>query len=176
MHFSKQVQHACKWPRHASKAKSNRNKTQFLISGKHAGRLPGLGRGPTPPCRGVASMATIKEMRSEKSGFPSLKEHVEHEEQEHGEDECKIILCYYKIWDFMLWIQKHGPGYPYSRILREQTQNMNLKANFRIKQDFFFKNTWTLFSLSKTNFKSMHDMQNRFDHAIQLDDRWEQQE
>ena len=34
-------------------------------------------------------MATVKEMESEKSGFPSLEEHDEHEEHEHEEDECK---------------------------------------------------------------------------------------
>mgnify|MGYP003703490667 CR=1 FL=1 len=34
----------------------------------------------------------------------------------------KIVICYFKIWDFMLWVQKHGPGYLYSRILWEQTQ------------------------------------------------------
>ena len=34
-------------------------------------------------------MATFKEMRSGKSGFPSLEEHDEHEEHEHEEDECK---------------------------------------------------------------------------------------
>ena len=70
------------------KTKLSQNKTLFLISGKHAGRLPGLGRGPTPPHRGVASMAIFKEMKLGKSGFPSLEEHDEHEEHEHEDDEC----------------------------------------------------------------------------------------
>ena len=85
----KQALHGCKCFRYSFKTKLSQNKTLFLISGKHAGRLPGLGRGPTPPCRGVASMATFKEMRSWESGFPSLEEHDEHEEHGHEEDECK---------------------------------------------------------------------------------------
>ena len=43
-----------------------KSKHSFLSLEKQAGQLPGLGRGPTPPCRGVASMATFKEMRSGK--------------------------------------------------------------------------------------------------------------
>ena len=79
----KQALHECKRFRHSFKTKSNQNKTLFLISGKHNGYQPDLGRGPTPPCRGVVPMATFKEMKSGKSGFPFLEEH---EHEEHG---CK---------------------------------------------------------------------------------------
>ena len=47
--------------------------------GKHAGHHPDLGRGYTPPCRGVFPRATSKEKRSGNSGFPSTDEHEEHE-------------------------------------------------------------------------------------------------
>ena len=54
---------------------------------------------------------------------------------------------------------------------KNEHKNTKLNANFQIEQDFSFVNTRTPFSLSKTNFKSMHDMQNGFDHAMQLDDQ-----
>ena len=47
--------------------------------GKHAGHHPGLGRGSTPPRRGVFPRATCKEKRSGNSGFPSADEHEKHE-------------------------------------------------------------------------------------------------
>ena len=58
----------------------------FLISGKHAGYQPGLGRGTTPLGRDIVPMTTFKEMKSGKSGCPS-NEHEEHEGQEHKEHE-----------------------------------------------------------------------------------------
>ena len=34
----------------------------------------------------------------------------------------KIITSLFKIWDFMRWVRKHGPGHPYLKILWKQTQ------------------------------------------------------
>ena len=62
-------------------------KSLFLISGKHTGHQPGLGRGPTPLGRGVVPMTTFREMKSGKSGFP-FEEHEEHDHEEHKEHEC----------------------------------------------------------------------------------------
>ncbi|KAI7991042.1 MADS-box transcription factor 27 [Camellia lanceoleosa] len=46
-------------------------------------------------------------------------------------------------------VQKRGLGYSFEKIMQEQTQNMILVPNFRIKTRFSFKNTRTTFSLSK---------------------------
>ena len=73
------------------------------------------------------------------------------------------IWCYeYKNMDLGTHIQGSSEN---------KHKNMKLNANFQIKQDLSFKNTWTPFSLSKTNFKSMHVMQNGVDHAMQLDEQ-----
>ena len=48
-------------------------KSLFLISRKHAGHQPGLGRGPTPLGRGVVPMTTFREIESGNSGFSLLK-------------------------------------------------------------------------------------------------------
>ena len=66
-----------------SKLSRIETKHSFSSREKLARHQPSLGRGPTPTCRGVAPMATFKEMKSGKSGFPFLEEH---EHKEHG---CK---------------------------------------------------------------------------------------
>ena len=97
--------------------------------------------------------------------------------RKHEEYECSFTTCYYKIWDFHATSLKTWTWVPVLEVLAE----INTKTWFSMqasgsKQDFFFKNVWTLFSLSKISFKLMHDVQNRFDHAMQLDKHKEQQE
>ena len=167
----KQVSHACRWSRHSSRLSRIKTNT-VLYLGKYARLLPGLGRGATPPCRGVASMATFKGMKSGKI-WVSLSWRT---------------WWTWRTWTWGRWMQRSWFAITKSEIssyefknmdlgthiqgsCENKHKNMNLNANFQIKQDFSFKNTWTLFSLSKTNFKSMHDMQNGADHAMQLDDQ-----
>jgi len=58
--------------------------------------------------------------------------------------------------------------------MQEQTQNMIFVPNSSIKMGLCSRTHEKPFSLSKTNFKTMHDMQNKTDHAMQLDIQQEQ--
>ena len=55
------------------------------------------------------------------------------------------------------------------RSYENKHKNMDLDTNFWIKTWFYFKNTRTSFSLSKTNFKSMHGSWIMLDHAMWSD-------
>ena len=68
------------------KTKSIKLKHSFSSLVKHAGQLPSLGRGPAPPCRGVASMATFKSEVGKNLGSP-LEKHEKHEHEEHDHEE-----------------------------------------------------------------------------------------
>ncbi|CAL5380084.1 unnamed protein product [Camellia sinensis] len=81
------------------KTKSIKLKHSFLSLEQHAGQLPGLGRGPTPPCRGVASMAIFKSEVGKNLGFPldnmknrSMKNL---KNMNMGKMNAKIETCYY---------------------------------------------------------------------------------
>lgn len=37
----------------------------------------------------------------------------------HEKYECLIIICHHKSGIFVLWVWKHGPGYPYLKSLRK---------------------------------------------------------
>ena len=67
----------------------------------------------------------------------------------HEKYECLIIICHHKSGFFVLWVWKHGPGYPYLEIMQEQTQNMSLGEKLSDQNKTFLKNTWMSFSLSK---------------------------
>ena len=173
----KHASYVYKWSRHSSEIKSNQNKTQFRISETHAGHQPGLGRGTTPPRRGVFPRATFKEKRSGK---------------------IWVSLCWWtwRTWawkTWKIWMLNHNLLLQNLEFSCYEFENMDLGTHtwsscgnkhktwflmqtFGSKQDFFFKNIWTQFSLSKTSFKLMHDVQNRFDRAMQLDKHKEQQE
>ena len=131
--FSKQALYAWKWSRHShqiqvnNKAKHAGSLNTAPVSWRHAGYQPGLCRGPTPPCRGVDPMPSVKGI----VGQPGIP--IEgHDEHDHEEDECKIITRY-KNLRFHAMSSKHGPGYPYKKVMQEQTQNMVFVPSFRIK-------------------------------------------
>ena len=143
----KQVSHACKWPRHSLKTNSNQNKTQFLISGK-------------------TRWSTTRSRPRSHTSLPrcGLDGHIQGHEVEKiwvslswrtrrtwrtwtwGRWMQRSWFAITKIRDFMLWIQNMDLCTHIQGSCENKHKNMNLNANFLIKQDFFFKNTWTLFS------------------------------
>ena len=162
--FSKQALYACKWSRHSHQIQVN-NKAKHVgclntapVSWKYTGYQPGLCRGPTPPCRGVVPMASFKNKVGKNLGFP-LKNMKNMMNMIMMKNECKIITCY-KSLRFHAMSSKHGRWYPYKKIMQEPTQKHGLCSKLSDQNETFFKNTWKPFSLSKTNFNSMHDMQN----------------
>ena len=57
--------------------------------------------------------------KSGKPGFP-FEAHEEHDEHDREKDECKFKTCY-KNLRFHAMSSKHGPGYPYKKVMQEQT-------------------------------------------------------
>ena len=100
----------------------------------------------------------------ENLGFPSFEEHEEHGCKDHNVSLQKSEISCYEFKNMDL-------GTHTRRFYENKHKNMNLNANFRIKQGFLFKTTWITLSLSKPDFKSMHGLQIRFDHSMQLDDQ-----
>ena len=76
--------------------------------------------------------------RSGKPGFP-FEAHEEHDEHDHEKDECKFKTCY-KNLRFHAKSSKHGPGYPYKKIIQEQTQKHGSSSKLSDQNETFFKN------------------------------------
>ena len=68
-------------------------------------------------------------------------------------------------------VQNRDLGTRSRKLCKNKHKNMVFAPNFSIKMRLSSRTYEKPFSFSKTNFKSMHDMQNRFDHAMQLDDQ-----
>ncbi|KAI8021086.1 La protein 1 [Camellia lanceoleosa] len=60
---------------------------------------------------------------------------------------------------------KHGPGYPYKKTMQEQPQKHDSCLKLSDQNKVFFQEHLNIIFSFKINFKSMHDMQNRFNHV-----------
>ena len=65
----------------------------------------------------------------------------------------------------------YGLKYQFKKVMQAQTQKHGFRSKLFNQNETLFKNTWkTIFSF-QTNFKTMHDMQNKSDRAMKLDDQ-----
>ena len=79
--------------------------------------------------------------KSGKPGFPF----EEYEEHDRLEDGCKFTTCY-KNLSFHAKSSKHGPGYPYKKVMQEQTQKHGFGSKLSDqKRDFLQEHMNTIF-------------------------------
>ena len=103
-----------------------------------------------------------------KPGFP-FEEHEEYDNHDHEKImQDQNLLQYLR---FQAKSSKRGPGYPYKKVMQEQTQKHGFRSKLSDQNETFFNNLQKLFSLYKTNFNAFHDIKNDSDHAMQLDDQ-----
>ena len=85
--------------------------------------------------------------------------------QDHNSLQKSEISCQkFKTWT---WV-------PIQRSCKNKHKTWFLFQTFGSKRDFLQEHMGNHFLPSRTNFKTMHDMQHKFDHAMQLDDQQEQ--
>lgn len=167
----KQVSHACRWSRHSSRLSQIRTNTVLYLGKTCWATTRSRPRFHTPLPRCDPDGHIQRNEVGKNLGFSLLKNMTNMKNMNIRKMNARITICYYKYEISCYEFKNMDLGTHIQGSCENKHKNMNLNANFQIKQDFFFKNTWTLFSLSKTNFKSMHDMKNGFDHAMQLDDQ-----